>query len=1028
MRDFLRIFPLYFILSLPLFAQEEQIRFDHISIEQGLSQSTVFSITQDSTCFLWFATEDGLNRYDGYNCTVFRNDPTNSNSISDIGIRKLFTDRNGNLWIISLTGKLDRFDPQKGIFIHYKFDSDFSSTGSNIKISMIAEDNYGILWIGSTKGLLYKYKNETDRFEIYNFKTKHLLPQNIHYQCLYFDETGMMWIGTWDGLISFSLISGEVNRYQHNPNDKNSIGGNMIFDISEDIKGRIWIASVNGGVSIYDKSDSRFNVYRYADEYNNGISSDRIMSVCSDSRSNIWIGTLDRGVDLFNPGANSFSNYRHIPAVNSSMGNGAIFSIYEDRGGNIWFGTSSGGASKFDRNRQHFLQITHNASNQKSLSHNVVLAICEDNSGALWIGTDGGGLNLRLLGSQNFRHHFKNPGEIGSNSITSIYEDKSGTIWLGTDPGVNTSAGKVFIYNRTTKTFVHFKKVNLNIGGVTTFLEDSNGEIWIGTAADGVKRYIRKDGLVKSYRHDKQDTNSISGNSIFTIFEDSRGDLWFGTIAKGLNKFIRENETFRHFTSKLNNQTTLSNNTVWSIAEDNSGALWMGTWGGGLNKFNSPKEKFKHFAMKDGLPSNIIYSILPDSNENLWISTSRGIAKFNTVTHQVKNYDDSDGLQNFEFNQGAFCKGKDGSFYFGGTNGVTIFRPGEIKENEFPPQTVLTDFKVFDEQIPLDKSINYVKEITLSYQQNFFSFEFAALDYTAPEKNQYTYKLEGVDKDWVYAGNRRHASYTDVSPGEYVFCVKGSNNDGVWSEQDATVTIIITPPFWQTWWFRLLGIAVLTGLLYALHRYRLNKLLEVERTRVRIARDLHDDVSATITGMVYFSDAIEKEVGEKKTPMLQKLISLIHESATNVQESMSNIIWSINPENDKWEIILPKFRRYASDLCESKGIKYRIEIPEQVSVKPLEMECRRNFWLIFKELVTNAVKHSECSEITISISISDNRLNLTVADNGKGFDPGKPSEGNGVKNIESRSGNLNGTVQLTSSPGNGTKWELKLNL
>jgi streptogramin lyase/signal transduction histidine kinase len=688
----------------------------------------------------------------------------------------------------------------------------------------------------------------------------------------------------------------------------------------------------------------------------------------------------------------------------------------------------SGGANRFDRRSQNFMHITYDASNKGSISQNIILAVCEDQTGALWVGTDGGGLNLRPPGKENFEHYLQNPSGFGSNSITAIYEDRSGTIWIGTDPGVNTAAGGVFTYSKETNKLIPIDKLDIKTSGITTFFEDSKRNLWIGTVADGVHRYDSKNERVISFKHDKNKQGTISGNSVFAIYEDSHGKLWFGTVGKGLNRFDSEKGEFELFQNDPENPQSISSKTVWCINEDSDGNLWIGTWGGGLNIFCKENRTFKSFTIKDGLPSNVIYAILPDEEGNLWLSTSRGLANFNTKDYSCKNYDNSDGLQNIEFNQGAFCKGNDGSFYFGGTNGVTFFHPEQIKQNEIAPAIVLTNFRVFDEKIPLEKSINFLSELILSYQQNFFSFEFAALDFTAPEKNQYTYMLDGVDKDWVYAGNRRYANYTDISPGEYVFRVKGSNNDGVWSEQEASIAIIITPPFWQTWWFRILMFAFLVGLLYAFHKYRLIKLLEIERTRVRIARDLHDDVSATITGMVYFSDAIEKEVGEKKTPMLEKLISLIHESATNVQESMSDIIWSINPENDKWEIVLPKFRRYASDLCESRGINYKIDIPESISVKPFEMERRRNLWLIFKEMVTNAVKHSDCTELNIYISINDSNINLFVSDNGKGFYPDKPTEGNGVKNIYSRSKTLNSEVHLTTSIDNGAVWEIKIPL
>ena len=1015
-------FILPFVFGLPIFAQ--QILFDHLTVEHGLSQSTVFSIAQDSTGFMWFATEDGLNKFDGYSCTIYRNDPSDPNSISEIGIRKIYVDSKNNLWIITLSGKLDRLDPVKEFFIHYNFQPDSLSNSGSVRISSITEDGNGVLWVGSTKGLLYKYDKIEDEFIINNFKFNDMLPDNIHLQCLHIDKTENFWFGTWQGLIRLDFTTSKISHYKNIPGDRNSIGGNMIFDISADAAGKLWIASVNGGVSVFDGVSDRFEVYQYSPKDKKGISSNRVMSVLCDSNAKVWIGTLDRGVDYLRPYEKLFDNYQHVPSIQSSLGNGAIFSIFEDRNNNIWFGTSSGGVSKFDKNRQHFSQISHSANDPGSLSNNVVLALYEDSNEALWVGTDGGGLNLRLPGSKDFKHFFKDPSQIGSNSITSIYEDKSGIVWLGTDPGVSSSSAKVYIFDRDDNSFTRFGKVKIKIGGVSTFFQDSYGNIWIGTAADGLRCFDRGKGKVKEYKHDKNDLSSISGNSVFAVYEDSKNNIWIGTIAKGLNKFNWKDETFTRYNYDPNEKNSISSNSVWCIAEDIKGTLWLGTWGGGLNGYNLDSGEFKHFKLEDGLPSNIIYGLLIDDLNNLWLSTSRGIAKFNIENYSVKNYDDSDGLQSLEFNQGAFCKGSDGIFYFGGINGVTSFHPEKIEENLSAPPIVFTNFKVFDEEVSLPQYFNTLREIVLSYQQNFFSFEFAALDFTAPQKNQYMYRLDGVDKEWVYSGSRRYASYTDVSPGEYVFHVKGSNNDGIWSKQEAAITITITPPFWQTWWFRIIAFLLLAGVLYAIHKYRLNKLLEVERTRVRIARDLHDDVSATLTGMVYFSDAIDREVGDKKTPTLKKLISLIHESATNVQESMSDIIWSINPENDKWEIILPKFRRYASDLCESKAIGYKIDIPGTVPVKPLDMERRRNFWLIFKEMITNAVKHSGCSELIISISFSDSKLNLVVSDNGKGFDPDELTEGNGVKNIQSRSKVLDGEVQLSTSPGKGTKWEL----
>jgi ligand-binding sensor domain-containing protein len=1024
-----KIFILTNILFVEIIAQDNQIRFDHISVEQGLSQASVFSIVQDKTGFIWFATQDGLNRYDGYSFTIFRHDPLDTNSVAGIGIKKLYIDDNGNLWVITLDNKLDRLDPERNLFIHYNQKIINPDDSSLVKISSITDDASGQLWICSGKGVLYRYYPEKDNFiyqKLNNNEDDSI--GKVHAHCLFADSGGILWMGTWEGLFKIDISSGIIKKFQNIPGDKNSLGGNLVFDITKDDSGNLWIASANGGVSVLKKRTGKFKVYRNDPADSKSLSSDRAFSIFKDSHSDIWIGTIDKGVDLFKPEDESFINFHHVPSLSWTISSGAIMSIYEEKSGALWFASLSGGANRFDRRTQHFIHITHDAGDDGSISQNTVLAVCEDKSGALWVGTDGGGVNLRLPGKEKFEHYLQNPSGFGSNSITAIYEDHNGKIWIGTDPGVNTAGGGVFTYDINSNSFVPFDKLQIKAGGITTFCEDADGRMWIGTAADGVHSYDTISGEITSFKHNNKKQNSLSGNSVFAIYEDKFGTLWFGTIGRGVNRFDKQTGTFECFINDPENPNSISNNSVWCFNEDSDGNLWMGTWGGGLNIFNRQNNTFKSFTIKDGLPSNVIYAILPDNDGNLLLSTSRVLSKFNIKNYSSKNYDKSDGLQNIEFNQGAFCIGKNGKLYFGGTNGVTAFYPENITENQYVPTTVITNINVFDKPLFPGQSVSSIDKITLSYKQNFFSFEFAALDFTAPGKNCYTYMLEGVDKNWVNAGNRRLASYTDISPGKYKFKVKGSNNDGIWSETEAAVSIIITPPFWHTWWFRILAALFISGLLIAFHRYRVNKLLEVERTRVKIARDLHDDVSATITGIVYFSDAIEKEVGEKKTPVLQKLISLIHESSTNVQESMSDIIWSINPENDKWQIILPKFRRYASDLCESKGINYKIDIPESIPVKSLEMERRRNFWLIFKEMVTNAVKHSECSELMINIKVANNKLSLSVSDNGKGFDSEKPTERSGVKNIYARSKSLNGEINLITEPGKGTKWKLLISI
>lgn len=969
---------------------------------------------------MWFATEDGLNRYDGYTFAVYRNDPANPNSISDNGNRKLFIDEQGNLWMISLLGSIDRYNPENDTFIHYKLKFPGSSNpGYPIAIT---EDSERKLWICTAKGFLFFYDKKKDSFIFQNFNLEdEKILRGRHLQNIFGDKNGTIWMGTWEGLLSFDISTAKITGYNENTYEKE-----MVFDFTEDKKGNIWIATVNNGIRCYDKTNKCFLNIKNCIEEKKSYISNRIMSIFSDSRSNIWIGTLDKGLFLYNTNSKSITNFTNKPSDIGSFSSGGVFCVFEDRSGIIWIGNYNGGINYFHPDKQNFKSFTNDVNNKGSLTPNSVLNIHEDRGGNLWVGSDGGGLSRRQTGHSNFDHFFQNPVSFGSNTISAICEGREGNIWFGTDLDVNSTSGAIFKYEHIKNIFEPVKKIKLLFGGITYILQDSKDEFWIGSNSDGLRRYNDKTGEVIIYRNDKKNNESISGNSVYAIFEDRDSNIWVGTNTFGLNKFDKSTEKFTSFKNNPKDNTTISGDGILCINEDNSGDLWIGTNGRGLNKLLKNKKQFVHFMVADGLPGNTVNGILPDDNDNLWLSTNHGICRFNSKTYKCKNFDLSDGLQFLEFCTGAFCKGSDGTIYFGGTNGIISFHPDRIKENKFTPPISLTKFSVFDSVWFSSTSLNNRREIILTYNQNFFYFEFSVLDFIASNKNTYKYKLEGIDKDWINSGNRRFASYTDIVPGKYIFRVKGCNSDGIWSNNEAAIAIIITPPYWQTWWFRICILILIGSILFSLHKFRLNKLLEVERTRIRIARDLHDEVSATLTGITYFSNAISNEIGERKSPMLYKLLSLIQESASEVQESMSDIIWSINPQNDKWEIILPKFRRFASDLLESKGIKYLIEIPEYLDNKSLPMERRRNLWLIFKEMVTNCVKHSECKEVSIVIRIDNKKLYLKVKDDGKGFDPELKTDRNGVKNIKERSDALKGELNLQSGNDIGTTWELTI--
>jgi len=987
-------------------AQKNDVYFDRLSVKQGLSHSTVFSLVQDTTGFIWIATQEGLNKYDGYTFTLYQHDPYDSNSISSNWIRKLFVDSKGNLWIISLDGKLDRYLFPTDGFKHYEFPHD--SLSDNVRIVTICEDRQGILWLGASSGALFRYSDSGDLFTRDAFSAG----KNLRLYTMYFDTRNNLWLGTWRGL--FCIENFADNNYK---SKLKKLNDGVIFQIIQDINKNIWVASVGQGIFVYDSMLSLISHYRHQPGNPFSLCSDRVSSLFFDAGGRLWAGTIDKGISVMESGSNRFNNFRNDPVKKWSLSKGAIFSFYQDINKVLWICTYGGGISKYDESKQYFKNISYVPGDPGSLTPYSVISICEDKKGGLWIGTDGGGLNYRPKGKDKFFHFFWSTNETCSNTITAICEDYKGNIWIGFDQSDN-----LFVFDRNKNKFRKIENFRIPNGCVSVLFEDHAHDMWIGTCSKGLFRFIRSKNKIVTY-NSTNEKHKLTNNSILSIFEDKNFNLWVGTMHGGLYKILPDRKTVRQYKNKLNDLESISSNSIWCVAEDKNGSLWIGTWGGGLNKLNINTDEFILFTKKNGLPDNTVYAVLPDSSGYLWLSTNKGISRFNINNYAVSNFSQSDGLRNLEFNGGAYCSGKSGKFYFGGIEGVTYFYPGKIKRHSAVPKITLTKFSVFNKPLNIAGIIQN-KKVTLSYSQNFFSIEFSVLDYSSPENNTYAYKLEGIDKDWVYSGKNRVASYTNIPPGEYLFKVKGTNGKGVWTNNEATALIKILPPYWQTWWFRLLVLGLIAFILWEIHVFRVNKLLAVERTRNKIAQDLHDEVSATITGIVFFANAVLKEIGNAASQNVKNLLSLIIESSTEASEMMSDIIWSINPENDTWEIVLPKFRRYVSDLCESKDIKYRLEIPEKAESGEISMEQRRNLWLIYKEMVTNAVKHSGCTELYVKISFNKNILNLKVEDNGKGFDVNMKTDRNGIKNIRDRAKDLGGTVSLESSIGKGTKWEL----
>jgi len=819
------------------------LRFDSISIEQGLSQSSVRVILQDRRGFIWFGTEDGLNRYDGYTFKVFKREPSNPNSISDGWITAMVEDQAGYLWIGTRLGGLNRFDPVSGTFRQYLHDGTDPDSLSDNHISALLVDDSNQLWVGTLNGL-NRLETAAGTFVHYPYLTPvpsadgeivgapdaqpitepirdepgqpipsdKLSSKNI--STIHQDSSGHLWIGTLDGgLNNFDPGSGQFIIYQTLEDNPATINSNRVTAITEDLQGSLWVGTQKG-LNLFDPATGRFTAFVHDRNNPDSLGENSINVLQTDSSGNLWIGTSN-GLDRLSGDHSRFIHYQNDPSFSRSLTNNFIIAMYEDQGGVLWFGTYGGGVNRYDRERDKFAYYRNDPQNPNSLSSNFIFPIRVDKDGYAWIGTSGDGLNRFDWRTGEVLRYFndpENPNSLGSNWLLSIFEDRNGTLWIGTTNGLDR-------FNPISDTFTHFRMepsdpASLSSNFVYAIHEDSAGYLWIGTSA-GLDRFDKKTTLFTHYRPDANDRSTLSGARPLAILEDAGGYLWIGTSEHGLNRFDPGTQRFTQYQHNARDEGSISSDSILSLYQDSRDRLWIGTAGGGLNLYHPETDTFTYYLERDGLPNGFVYGILEDDIGRLWLSTNFGISRFDPDTETFRNYDSANGLQSNEFNSNAFAKGRDGEFYFGGINGLTVFDPSKITDNARVPQVALTSISQEDKPVTLDTSVETTTSITLAWPQNSFEFEFAALSYNQPGKNQYAYTLDGFDTNWHFIGTKRDGRYTNLPGGEYSLLLKASNSDGVWSETPTRINVTVIPPFWQTIGFQVLmgfaAIAVVAG-------------------------------------------------------------------------------------------------------------------------------------------------------------------------------------------------------------------------
>lgn len=797
------------------------ILFESISLENDLSQASVITISQDKKGFMWFGTEDGLNRYDGYEFNVYRNNPADPTSLSENSIRYVYTDKSGALWACSFSRGLNKFDRASGTFIRYLHNpADPGSIGHD-EVSVVYEDREKTLWVGTLGGGLDKFDRETGRFIHYRHipNTPDTPGASGSLDCdfiktIFEDSKGRLWIGTEGGglylLEGSSRDKGVFRNYSHAPGNPTGLNNNFVTCIYETSQGVLWIGTEGGGISRFDPDKGVFVPFTFQPGNRAGLSHNFVTFIHEDSDGKLWIGTYGGGLNIFDPLKETFTHYRQQDGVPGALNHDYILSFYKDSTDVLWIGTHSG-INKFNPERLQFSCLERDAGYPNSLNDNDIRAIFEDDGGILWIGAYNGGLTKFDRKSGRFTHYThdpQSPGSITDNRVFAILKDSAGLLWAGSFGG-----GLMSLDEKTGK-FTGYRSDplvpgSLSSDNVRALYEDGKRRLWIATMGGGVNCFDREKKTFNHYRHNPDNPSSISSDKVFVAREDRNGMLWIGAFGGGLDRFDPGKETFTHYRYDPNNSNSLSSDRVFCIhiqekPEEGTGEgiiLWVGADGGGLNRFDARTGQWTRFYQADGLPGNVVYGILEDGKGNLWISTTKGLSRCNLRALSFMNYTSKDGLQNTEYNSGAYYKNPvSGEMFFGGLNGLNSFFPDRIMVDPRINPVVIKSFRKFNKVMKPHLFNEEMKEINLSYRDNFFSFDFVAPEYRNPDRNQYTYILEGADQKWTRCGVKRHADYTDIAGGEYVFKVKSFNQVGATSETSIRLTII--PPFWLTWWFR----------------------------------------------------------------------------------------------------------------------------------------------------------------------------------------------------------------------------------
>ncbi len=1071
------------------FAQHRPFKFTRFTIEDGLSQSSVGHIFEDRFGFIWIATEDGVNRYDGTQFKVYRHDPKDSTSIKSSWVSGFFEDRQGRLWLRPSAGGLSLYDRDSDAFRNISVGDNSPST------EVVYDGERDVAWY-CTRERLYS-------FDVSTAKTKVLIehdPSSITWFTIDGD-TG--WAINSSGLYRIDLDSQTAKKIITGLAEVDSAKFDSFYRLDHDDKGRIYFGG-RGVLYVYDPVKSEIRSYRSFRTKNNGlvpVVNQGYLSPLNQSGKYFWIITLNYGVFRLNEeDENDVVHYFNSPEfpLKYSISDNRIHYPSEARDSVFWL-TSDNGINYFDEELDRFVFYHHSDKGSSSSRVNSYNFAYTDRIGNVWLSTRLDGVSM-IPNKKKFRDLYwfydrfiqgidltladysrnldKLTSSLGNSPVRDMLEELNGNIWFCTDTSVvrlQKSTGEIAIFHSGTG-FMTFPAKSPG-----DLLEDSKGRIWF-LPFDG------RPGLLNESKTAFEPYEPLEGKSnepsfVYAGFEDRKGNLWIGdagfinilNIEKSkavslrsdpgfrnqsarfwyqesdsllwigaTDKLVRHNpliNTFTDFRIKYQGMSQVTVYPLMAMAVDSEKNFWIGTYGGGLVYLNPKTNETKNYRVEDGLPNDYILELQFDGEGYLWASTNQGLARLELASKEFERFNTGDGTVSREFNAGASLFTKDGIMLFGGTNGLTAFRPEEIEINPAPPQVVLTAFKKFNTEVKLTPGIQVAEEIEIDYKDNLISFEFTALNFINPDSNKYAYMLEGFDDLWIENGSKKEAYFTNLDPGEYTFRVKASNNDGVWNEKGASVRLVINPPFYMTWWFKTIILFTMGAFAYFLYAMRIRNIRAIDAVKIasqarsleqekviktEISRNLHDEVNTELT--LIGNKCLELSGSKLITPELKTELQSLRLLSLQIRGLIDDVIWFIRPENESGEKMISKLTSTIGGML--KFTDYELDIDEDLFEPGYEVDIhiKKQLYLILKEVLNNIVKHSEATLVGVRLWREGDIFNMTINDNGKGFDMEQKIMGSGLRNIRDRAADISAKLIVESSPGEGVRVSLNVSL